>query len=99
LGFKVTSKDGDTSEFRKSFNWIIPLLMYYLLASLAFGFAVIQMSGAYLAPGHNPQNLVAISVSLFWIIVIMWQMWPPIGFLLASINPKKDKPAVQEERV
>ena len=99
MGFKVTSKDGDTSEFRKSFNWLIPLVMYYLLASISFGFGVIQMANAYSKPDHAPKNMVAIGVSLFWICVIMWQMWPPIGFLIRSVASKGDKASTQEQRV
>jgi hypothetical protein len=88
LGFKVTSKDADTSEFRKSFNWCIPFLMYYLLGSLSLGFGALKMYYAYQAPDHAPSSMLAVGISLFWICVIMWQMWPPVGFLLRSLDPK-----------
>jgi len=63
LGFKVTSKDADTSEFRKSFNWIAPFLMYYLLAAVSIGFGLMQMWDAY--ESRDIQNMISIGVSFF----------------------------------
>ena len=87
LGFKVTSKDAEASEFRKSFNWCIPYVMYYFLGSMSLGFGVLNMYRAYQAPDHSPKSMAAVAVSLFWIVFIMWQMWPPIGYLLRCLDP------------
>ena len=100
LGFKVTNKDGEVSEFRKSFNWIIPFLIYYFMASLAMGFGVLKMYFTYQYGGnHGTSDVIAVGVSLLWICITMWQMWPPIGMLLKSLDAKPHKAAVQEERV
>ena len=99
LGFKVTNKDGDSSAFRKSFNWCIPFVIYYLLAIPSMCFGVIKMVAAYnSSPHHDPSTMIAVVVSLFWITLIMWQMWPPMGFLLQGLirdynNNKKEKEA------
>merc|ERR1712196_432993 len=79
LAFKVTSKEG-ASEFRKSFNWVIPQLIYYLFGSAAIACGILKI----MEPYNSTKNITAICVSLFWIIFIMWQMWPPIGFLLST---------------
>lgn len=98
LGFKVTSKDGDSSEFRKSFNWVIPCFIYYFLGSMSIGFGILNMFSAYQAPDHAPSSQIAVAVSLFWIIFIMWQMWPPVGFLIRSLDPRPNVKAQQVEQ-
>jgi len=97
LGFKVTSKDGEASEFRKSFNWIIPFLVYYSLGAISLGFGVLQMIKAYYEQDHNPAAIIAVSVSLFWISFIIWQMWPPIAYVLRCIDEDDKKAKAQKE--
>ena len=84
----MTSKDAEASEFRKSFNWCIPFIIYYFLGSMSLGFGVLNMYRAYQTPDHSPMGMLAVGVSLFWIVFIMWQMWPPIGYLLRCLDPK-----------
>jgi hypothetical protein len=52
LGFKMTSKDADTSESRKSFIWCIPFFMYYLLGSLSLGWGAQDVLSV---PGARPR--------------------------------------------
>ena len=92
----MTSKDAEASEFRKSFNWCIPFIIYYFLGSMSLGFGVLNMYRAYQAPDHSPMSMLAVAVSLFWICFIMWQMWPPIGFLLRCLDPKPAADAKKE---
>jgi len=99
LNFKVTSKDADTSEFRKSLNWVIPHLIYLVLAVLGIIFGGLKMAEIYKTPGHDTSAMIANAVSLFWISLIAWQMWPPIGFLVRTTWDVSNKAAEQEERV
>jgi len=101
LGFKVTNKDGETSAFRKSLNWCIPFLIYYLTAIPSIVFGVLKIIQAYYStPKNDYSTMIAVSVSIFWIVMMMWQMWPPLGVLLdemwrsTAINQRK---AVEEE--
>lgn len=41
--------------------------------------------------GNQINNMIATCVSFFWIGLIMWQMWPPISFMLRSLDPKAEK--------
>lgn len=85
LAFKVTSKEG-ASEFRKSFNWVIPMLVYYVLGAAAIAMGVLKI----MEPYTELKSQIAVGVSVFWISFIMWQMWPPIGFLLRQTNESFD---------
>jgi len=90
LGFKVTSKDAESSEFRKSFNWCIPFILYYFAGSVSIAFGILHMIDIY-KNGNDLNNMIATCVSFFWIGLIMWQMWPPIGFMLRSLDTKAPK--------
>eukprot|EP00952_Eustigmatos_sp_NYUAD-ZCMA_P006832 29210-Eustigmatos_ZCMA.PRE.1 len=57
LGFKVTSKDADTTAFRKSFNWVIPTLVYNILGCVSLGIGVLNIW--YAVMGHDVQNITA----------------------------------------
>lgn len=94
----MTSKDAEASEFRKSFNWCIPFILYYFLGSMSLGFGALNMYRAYQAPDHSPMSMLAVAVSLFWICFIMWQMWPPIGYLLHCLDPKPAAEAKKGEK-
>ena len=67
--------------FRKSFNWVVPFLVYYLFASISIGSGVLQMLKAFTAASIDPSDAIAISVSIFWTALIMWQMSAPFAFL------------------
>ena len=97
IGFRVTSKDG-SSAFKKSFNWVIPFLIYYALAAVAVALALLDISmviyneedGLLIENGVDPKPILANCVSIFWISLICWQMTCPLRFLYDSVYPKKD---------
>jgi len=80
LSFRVTNKDTE-NVFRKSLNWVVPFLVYYLFASISIGSGVLQMFKAFTAASIDPADIIAISVSIFWTALIMWQMSAPFAFL------------------
>ena len=83
----MTSKDADASEFRKSFSWVIPFVLYYLLAVIAIILGILQMCSIYKAPQEQESgSIVSISVSLIWTCLIIWQMWPPVHFAIRSFD-------------
>jgi len=72
LGFKVTSKDANVSEFRKSFSWVLPFFIYYLLAASAMGFGVLTLLDRYYsATSSETPSTVANTISMVWVSFIM----------------------------
>jgi len=94
LGFKVTNKDSDSSAFRKSLNWCLPFIIYYCAAIPAIIFGLNKMYRFYY---HAPLSaMIAVGVSLFWVMLTMWQMWPPLSFLLQELRKANQKQRQQK---
>jgi len=50
--------------------WICPTMTSFF-ASLAVGFGVLNMYKSYVFTPDNPSDVIAVGVSLLWIVVIM----------------------------
>jgi len=85
LQFVTTSKNvGETSAFYKDLVHIIPHIIYYIAAMIGTAWAVYNV----VQPNAKYEYIMADVVSLIWIYVVLWQLWPPIGVVLADARKR-----------
>jgi len=86
LAFVTTTKNvnGEQSALRKDLVHIIPHILYYIAAALATAWALYHI----VQPGYLYDYIMADVVSLIWIYVVLWQLWPPIDVVLADARKR-----------
>lgn len=87
--FAVTNKDIQQSQMRKEFGHIIPHMLYYILSALCFARVAYNAT----LPTFTREKLLGQAVSLIWISVVLWQLYPPIGMVFGEYFNSLKKPA------
>lgn len=78
--FAVTKKGAEQSQIRKELGHIIPHVLYFFLAALA----VARVAYNSTLPEVTQERLLGQGVSCIWIAVVLWQLYPPIGVVMAE---------------
>lgn len=86
--FAVTKKGAETSQIRKELGHVIPHVLYFFLAALA----VARVAYNSTLPEVTQERLLGQGVSCIWIAVVLWQLYPPIGVVLAEARESMRAP-------
>ena len=78
--FAVTKKDAQQTMLGKEVQHIIPHICYYILSILAVAKVVYSST----LPDMTQDKLLGQGVSLIWIAVVLWQLYPPIGVVMGE---------------
>lgn len=90
MQFAVTKKNLDQmSPIRKDIGHVIPHLIYYVLAMLA----VARVAYNSTLPDSTSAKMLGDAVCLIWVAVVLWQLYPPIGVVIAGVRQSMSAPA------
>lgn len=86
MSFSVTKK-GEQSALRKDLGHATPHFLYYFVAMAAIGKVIFNA----MQPGISKDRITAEMVSLIWISIVCWQVWPPISMILYSARMRREE--------